>query len=52
MLGLLSRPALDGAVRVVIERDTEGKATSVKRLDASGKAITSPAPDPHADMTK
>lgn len=39
VLGLLAQPARDGAVRIEITRDETGKATSVRRLDASGAVI-------------
>jgi uncharacterized iron-regulated protein len=53
VLGLFSIPAGDGAVRVEIERDDQGKATTVRRLDGAGKPIA-PATtgDPHADVAK
>lgn len=39
VLGLMSRPGPDGAVRVEIDRDESGKVTATRRVDAGGKAI-------------
>lgn len=43
VLGLLSSPARDGAVRIEIARDAQGAATSVRRFNGAGAEITPPA---------
>jgi uncharacterized iron-regulated protein len=39
-LGLLAEPASDGAVRIEIDRDADGRVTAQRRFDASGKPLT------------